>query len=57
MQVLCCDASLHCLNDGTQFSSATVGDETGTVGAQVEDWRWNRANGDPRMDSGDNLSP
>ncbi len=54
MQVLCCDASLHCLN-GTQFSSATVGDETGTVGAQVEDWRC-RANGDLRMDSGENLS-
>eukprot|EP00434_Breviolum_minutum_P037197 symbB.v1.2.032975.t1/scaffold4020.1/size47400/8 len=31
VKVLCCDASLHCLNDGTQFSSATVGDETGTV--------------------------
>ena len=30
-QVLHCDASLQCLG-GSQFSSVTVGDETGTVG-------------------------
>ena len=30
LQVLRCDVSLQC--GGTQFSSATVGDETGTAG-------------------------